>query len=249
MTEQTQRFQRPSILMVIFWLLFLVSTFLLMFVAPQEPQPTSSFPLWLRLIISPFMLLVQWGILLGFRAPLTKAMRSITVPPLLKYIVAGLFLATVVGNNFAINFDLNGNDFHPDPLVNITLYSGPYGAVLLALYLLRKWYRFTYNYVFWITGMSGALIEQNFLLPLTLLAGDPFAGAILLCHVIPAYGVPFGSIWIVMPVEQLPGGTRRLGIGGILLCSISVLLCYYIGAFIWFSLFDLLFGTGLLSAA
>jgi len=238
--------KRRLALSIVFWTLFVLATLLLMFDPDREPSIYDQLPLWQRLLVSPLMLPVQWFTLLSLRERLASLLRRVPLPAFGLYLVLGLFLATVLGNNFAIGFGLDGKDLHPDPLINTVLYFGPYGGILIALHMMRRFYAFSYPQVFWMTGLLGALTEQNFLVPLMLLSGNLLGACLLLFNVIPAYAVAFSSIWAIMPQERLPQGARRLGVGGVLLFLVLAVVLFYACAIVWYGLLDLIFGTAFL---
>ena len=144
---------------------------------------------------------------------------------------------------------LPGADLHPNPLINTLLYFGPFAGPLLGYYLVRRFYVFDYRHVFWISGLIGALGEpnkvatQDFVLVALLASGEMIDAILTLLTLIAAYGVPFAAIWVVMPREEMPNGTRRLGVGGWLILVIVPLIAVYLAPVISFALIDLIFGT------
>lgn len=233
--------------MTLFWGMFLLVTIGLMLDESEaELLRTRQYPWMIQILISPLMLFVQWVLLTRFRAFWMDLMRKIPLPSLVKYLTIGFFLSNIVGNNFAIQFALNQNDFHPNPFLNTVLYIGPYLAILLTLYIYGYFFTLNYAKVFWLIGIAGSLIEQNFLILIGLVI-NPIT-IFLLFVTIPAYGVPLASIWVVMPTEELPQGRKGLPIWGAILCLILCITAYYLGAFLWWSLFDQFFHTTLLTS-
>lgn len=236
-------------LWIVFWSLYIFSVF-----AVNGPEATASqrsiigfLPIWVVWLISPLMIPAQWFLLLRFRSSLSRNIASIKLPVVIKFIIAGLFLATVLGNNFAIYFDLYHNDipeFWNNPILNTVVgYFGPYGGLMLGWLLLRRWFAFDYRHVFWIEGIMGALTEQNYIFPLTLLSGSIIGALVLLFHLIPVYGVPLASVWVVMPKDQLPQGGRKPGFWGYILFIVLPRVAFYLGAILYYRLLDVIFKT------
>jgi hypothetical protein len=201
---------------------------------------------WQRWLVSPLILLVLWGALRWFRRSLANGLRRAPGPAVLKYLVIGLPLTTL-GNTIAISYGLGGHDLHPNLVLSALLWFGAFGGILLAWYALRAVYRFGYRHVFVFTGIAGVLVEQEQLVPKTLLSGDVVGAALLSVFIIGVYGIIFTSPWLIMPGEQLPRGTRQPGWGARVLFVIVPIVAFYLGAFAWFSLSNLTFGTHLLT--
>jgi hypothetical protein len=216
-------------------------------------------PWWLQIIVSPLMLPVMWFLLHRFRPAITDFIRRVPLPPLVKYLGFGLFFGVVLGLNFTISFGLQGTDhfhtgvpgadLHPNPLINTLLYFGPYGGTMLAWYLLRHFYVFDHRHVFVIAGLNGALVEpnaaavQNFVVLAMVASGQVIAGLLTLNALIPAYGVPFASIWLVMPPEELPKGRRQPRWLGYPLLVVVPLVASFVSPLVSFRVIDALFGT------
>jgi len=231
-------------LAVLFWTGWVLLT--LMF--DEEPgSRMSRLPWWQQLVVSPLMLLVLWIGLRTFRTGLSDGLRRVPGPPLLKYLAIGLPLTTL-GNTLGISFGLVGQDIHPNLLLNAVFWFGAFGGILLAWYALRIFYAFESAHVFLFSGLVGVLVEQNHLVPKTLLSGDPVGAVLLAFFVLPVYGTIFASPWLIMPVDEMPRGARQPGLGAVLLFVAAPALSFYVGAFAWFMLSDLLFGTRILSS-
>lgn len=217
-----------------FWLLFAIS------VAGLLSDPTLNpgaerVPIALRVIASPLGLLVLWVALHRFREPIHNLVRRAALPPWLMFSLLGLVFGIGVAANFSISFNIYGQDIHPDPALNTVLYVGIYGGVMLGWYLLKMAYALTYRHVFWIGGLTFAMFEQNYILPLTVLGGGIVLAPFLLVYLVVSYGVPFATPFLMMPEEQLPQGRRRLGVLGYLLCIALPLLLFNLlgGAWFW----------------
>lgn len=225
------------------WGLFLLATAALWSADPALDR----LPPWLRVAVSPLMLFVQWSALVALRPRWQALLRRVPLAPPAKFLVLGLFLAIVLGNNFAVSFDLGTPDLDPDPLRNTLLYVGPYGGRLCAYYALRHVYVFGHEYVFWTSAFLGAIGEQGRLIPRALLAGDPLTALIALAAVVPAYGVPFASAFVVLPPEELPDPGRRPGLRDHLVVLACLVASFHLGALAWYALLDAALGTRVLA--
>lgn len=244
-----------KILWTIFWGLFVLSTLsAMLFLEP--PERLRQFPFWMQILMSHLMLLPFWFILLRFRSFFSGIVRSIPLPSVVKFLIAGLLLGVGLGVNFTIAFGLSGGysrfenpsgiagaDLDPNPLINIALYFGPWGGAMLGWYFLRRFYTFSFYHVFWIAGILGALTEQQFLLPATLLSGDILTALSLTFLLIPSYGVPYATPFVIMPPEELPKGVRKPGLLGYLLFVIIPLIMFYVSAILYYKILDLIFST------
>jgi hypothetical protein len=228
----------------------------MLMLSSEETDRIRQLPFWLQILVSPLMLLVLWLVLHRFRGFFNTVLRSLPLPSLIKFVIFGLLVGVVLGVNWTISFNQSGTDIsatgvagadlHPDLVMNTLLYFGPFGGVMLAWYLIGYLYRFTYHHVFWIEGIRGALTEQGFIMPFTLLAGDLLGAVVLLVHLIPAYGVCFASIFLIMPPEELPQGMRKPRFGGYLVFALFPLMMFYLCAVIWYWLLDVMLGTDFL---
>lgn len=235
----------------IVWVGFVVATLLLVLNSSADPSlATSQFPFVVQLLLSPLSVGLVWWLILRYRQQLQGLVRRIPLPPLLKYVVLGSVLAAFVFNNFAISFNLNRNDIikgdDPAILFNSFLWIGSFATMLLVYYLFAYRYRIAPEAVFWVSGLIGVVIEQNFLVPIMLATLNPFA-LIFFFALLPVYGATYGAIWLLMPPEQLPQGSRAPTRVSYVVLAFLAALAFYLGAALWWGMSDLLFGTRLLS--
>lgn len=153
-----------------------------------------------------------------------------------------MFWGIFIANNFAVNFNIRGDDSHPDFLLNCFLWIGAIAAVLAVLYIMGKFYILDSNKVFWIMGLVGIIIEQNFLVPLQLFSLQIIPAIIISFSLLPVYGITYAFAWTILPNDSLPKGKLNLNILRTIILAIFVSFSFYFGSLSWWILLDELFG-------
>lgn len=227
----------------VFWALFVISTISLILSAERNPR-LANIPFWFQLVFSPLMIPVIWFTALYFRNQLMNFFRRFPSLPFFKFLLIGSVLAPIIVG-FTVFFGLSP-DLDPNPVINTLVYVGPWGGIISGWYILRHFYIFDYRHVFWISGIWGAITEQNYLMPLMLLSGDIVGAFLTTIYLIPSYAVATALMFLIMPKEQLPKGTRNPGFFGYLLFFVVPIIMFYVGAIVWYIPLGVILGRNLI---
>jgi hypothetical protein len=216
---------------IVFWWFFALATVILM-PGTEHPERVRQLSLALRVLVSPLAPLFLWVILHAAREPLRAAVRRLAVPFPMRFVLVGAVLGLALSFKFAAHGDLAGGL----PIAwggGVLAYFGVYCAVLTCWFLLRGLWAFSYHHVFWIGGLAFALVEENRVVFRTLLAGDVLGGSLLLGYLTAVYGLPFASVFLVMPPEDLPTTRRHPDALACLACAILPLMLYKYWGVAW----------------
>lgn len=240
--------------MLIFWSIAVIAS-LFNFVIEDSVghlQRLRSLPFSMQIILSPLPLFIIWFLLHKYRQQLTNFTSLIPIPSFIKYMLLGFLFSVVLGLNSTICYGICGTDtgqsgvlgadIHPNPFINSLLYLGPYGGVLLAYYLLRKFYEFGYQFVFWMSSIYFAITEQGFMPILMLISGN-ILSLFTIIFLIAVHGIFFASVWLIMPKEQLPPGSRKPKLLGYTLGLVLPFILFFACATIYYWTLDTIFGT------
>jgi hypothetical protein len=151
------------------------------------------------------------------------------LPSPLKFILIGALCGVLLSLKFATHGELSGV---PSPSWGFSLlaYFGVYCGVLCTWLLMRAVWAFSYHNVFWVGGLAFAMVEENRVVLRTLLGGDLLGGSMLLAYLIPMFGLPFASVFLLMPDDELPRAGRRPGLAALVaFATLPLLLHAYWG--------------------
>jgi hypothetical protein len=212
--------------MVLFWIWYGVAAIAFL---SQPDRLTAIAPLSLSLI---------WWLVLSYRRSLQGLASKLPFPVWVKFLVIGLFFTDVVMNNLAVSFK---GDFHPNLFLNGILWLGAWVGVLLGWWLLAQFYHLTAWQVFFVYGIKGVIVEQDFLVPLTIWSGQLVNAFLVIPYLIVVYGAGIAPVFAILE-KELPRPERRLNWVGVLLAVVVPMVSFYAGAFVWFKLMEELFG-------
>ena len=133
-----------------------------------------------RIFLGSLGMALYWLVLLVFRSPLKKGLSRVVGSFPLRFFAIGLISADVIMENLAINFK---GDLDPNLIVNTFLWLGSCIGLLTGWWVVARFYRFTPYQVFFITGLTGVLVEHNAMF-LRLLVGGKWGIALLSAPII-----------------------------------------------------------------
>jgi len=206
--------------MVLFWIWYGVSAIAFL---SQPDRLTALAPLSLSLI--------SW-LVLNYRTPLQGLASKLPLPVWVKFLVIGLFFTDVVMNNLALSFK---GDFHPNLFLNGILWIGAWVGVLLGWWLLARFYQLTAWQVFFIYGIKGVIVEQDFLVPLTIWRRQLVNAFLVIPYLIVVYGAGIAPVFAILE-KELPRPERKLNWVGLLLAVVVPMVSFCAGAFVWFKI-------------
>jgi hypothetical protein len=154
-------------------------------------------------------------------------------PPWVWYFGLGLLYTVVVGENLGIGFR---GDIHPNLAVNSLLWVGSYLGLLVGWWILARRYLWTPWQVYWLSGLIGLAIEQNYLIPRMLVRGEVIEAFLLAPFIHAVYGSIMAPLFAILG-PYLPVHDRRPGIGAKLLALLLPSALFFLGGlwiFLWF---------------
>ena len=212
------------VLLAAFWVWFGISAVL--FLMHENPLE-AVWPLSLGL--------VMWGVL-KFRAPLQRFAARLPFPVFIKYLAFGIFFFDVIMENFAVSFK---GDLHPNLFLDSFLWLGSCLGVMCAWWLVAQFFWFRPWEVFFLYGLKGVLLEQDFLLPRMIMQGQFFDVVMIIPYLIVVYGSAVAPVFVVLE-KELPRPPRRPGLAGAVVGVVLSAILFYAGAYVWFRAFGFL---------
>jgi hypothetical protein len=177
-----------------------------------------------------------WWLVVLFREQLRSVVQKVHLAAWAKYFLLGLFFTDVVMETLAVSFQ---GDLNPDIYLNAFLWIGAYLGMLLGWWLVAHWYKFKSIHVFFLLGISGIIIEQNFMVPKMLIHGQVLTALLTMPLLIVVYGTAIAPVFLILKGE-LPEPPRRLNfIGGAIAVFLPIAL-FFLAAYPWFRFASLL---------
>jgi hypothetical protein len=149
------------------------------------------------------------------------------------YFGLGLLYTTVIGENLGIALE---GDIHPNLAINTFLWVGSYLGLLAGWWLLGRRYLWTPWQVYWLSGLMGVVVEQDYLVPRMLVSGEVIQAVVLSPFVHAVYGSIMAPVFAVLG-QDLPARDRRPGIGAKVLAVVLPAALFFLGGlwiFLWF---------------
>ena len=219
---QTCRGRQPrQILLIVFWIWFGVSA-----VAFLRHFPGGFWPVSLAVV---------WWLVVAFRCPLKSVVRKVHVATWVKYFLIGLFFTDVVMENLAVSFK---GDLNPNIFLNTFLWIGAYWGMLLGWWLTAHWYKVKPLHVFFLLGISGIIVEQNFMVPKMVMHGQILTALLTMPLLVVVYGTSVAPVFMILEGE-MPEPPRRLNFIGGLIAILLPMICFFLAAYLWFHLLAL----------
>lgn len=185
-----------------------------------------------RVFVGAIGMSIFWGLLLKFHKPLEGVVSRIPISSVARFLLVGIFSADVIMENLAINFH---GDLHPNLALNSLLWLGAYVAWLTAWWVVSRFYWFEPNQVFFIAGVMGVLVEQNWLIPKLLASGQWFSAIVSAPILVAVYGGAVAPAFLLArPIP--PSSHRRPGIVGFFVALFLPLLAFYAGGALWLAI-------------
>ncbi len=208
----------------LFWLWYVISAIAFL----RGPDWLSAF--------GPISLSLIWWAVLWFRKTLQQWSRALSLPVWLKFLLIGLVFSDVIMENLAISFK---GDLHPNLFWNSVLWLGAYAGVLLGWWLMAHFYALTPWQVFFIYGLKGVIVEQDFMVPLMIWKKQLLMAFLVIPYLMVVYAAAVAPVFVLLQ-DELPKPQRRLGWIGMALAILLPMVLFYAGAFIWFKAVSLL---------
>jgi hypothetical protein len=182
-----------------------------------------------RIFIGAVVLGGLWLVLVRYRTLLRRYVDKIPRPTV-RFFVVGLLFSDVVMENVAINFK---GDLNPNLLLNMFGWLGSCLAWVASWWILGRVYRFTPYQVFFIAGLTGILVEQNWLVPRLIAEGSWFPILAAAPLLVPVYGGAVAPAFLLCDSLQEGRNRREPGIGGVIVALAFTLLAFYGGTGLW----------------
>jgi hypothetical protein len=216
---------RTRALLVLFWLWYAIAASLISYNAKSLPG------------ICPVLLGPVWWLIYLCQKPLQALARSAPGGYTLKFFVLGIIFFDVIMESFAVSFK---GDLHPSIVISNALWLGACLGVLLTWWLLAKFRRFSPWQVFFLYGIKGVIVEQNFLIPLGMLRGDFLAGLLGIPFILVVYGVAVAPVFLILQ-NELPRVERKPGIGFAFLSVVLSAAMFYGCGIAWIKAMEFVF--------
>lgn len=186
-----------------------------------------------------------WPVLLGpifwiaflLRKPLQNLSQRIPLPFTLKFFIVGILFFDVIMESFAVSFK---GDLNPSIVLSDILWMGSCLGVLLAWWLLCHIYEFTPWQVFFLYGLKGVIVEQDYMVPLMILKGQWLMAFMLIPFLLVVYAVAVAPVFFILEPE-LPRTGRKPGLWAAFLGIFLSTALFFGGANVWFKLMELVF--------
>jgi hypothetical protein len=182
-----------------------------------------------RIFLGSLGMAVYWFLVVRFRDPLRKPISRMIPSFNLRFFVIGIVSSDLIMENLAINFK---GDLHHNLFLNSLMWLGSYIGSIVGWWVIARTFRFTPYQVFFLAGLLGVIIEQNWMIPKLLAAGS-WAIA-LLCA--PIILVVYGAA--VAPAFLLAGDpprtpARKPGIASFAIALLLPALLFYCLGGLW----------------
>jgi hypothetical protein len=187
--------------------------------------------------ICPVLLGPIFWIAFLLRKRLQNLSRRIQLPFTLKFFIVGILFFDVIMESFAVSFK---GDLNPNIVLSDILWMGSCLGVLLAWWLLCHIYEFTPWQVFFLYGLKGAIVEQDYMVPLMILKGQWVMAFMLIPFLLVVYAVAVAPVFFILEPE-LPRTGRKPGLWAAFLGIFLSTVLFFGGASVWFKLMEYLF--------
>lgn len=155
-------------------------------------------------------------------------------PPLwVWYFGLGLPYATIIGENLGVGFE---GDIHPNLAINTLLWVGSYLGLLAGWWILGRRYLWSAWQIYWLSGLMGVVIEQDYLVPRILASEQAIEAVVIAPFVHAVYGSIVAPIFAILG-QDLPASDRRPGIGAKVMAVVLPAVLFFVGGswiLLWF---------------
>ncbi len=215
------RYQESIVRKIWFWLWYAVAAGLAL---AGDARSTFFWPITLVLV---------WIFVVLLAERLQRAVAQIPIPLAAKFYLLGLFFGAVVMENFAISFH---GDEHSNLAINSFLWLGAYFGTLLGWWLLSRRWRFSATQVFFVAGLQGAFVEQNFALVKMLAKGQFLFAALTIPIILVVYAVAVAPGYVILEPE-LSRGRPRPNVAAWILAFLMPPILFFAFGGAWLKLF------------
>ena len=105
--------------------------------------------------------------------------------------------------------------------------------MLLGWWLLAHWYKFYPLQVFFLLGVSGIIVEQNFMVPKMLIHGQIVTALLTMPLLVVVYGTSVAPVFVILEGD-LPEPPRPINFVGGLIAIVLPMACFFLAAPVWF---------------
>lgn len=184
-----------------------------------------------------------WWLVVAFRRPLREAVRKIPGPVWVRFFIIGIVMWDVVMESLAVSFQ---GDLHPNLFISNFLWLGACLGTVGSWWVLAHVFRYSAIQVLFIYALKGVLIEQFFLIPMSIIRGEIGTALILIPFVGVVYSVAIAPVFLLIE-DEMPKAVRSPGVSGVLLGILFPTAMFFAGHSIWYKLLELAGFGGLLS--
>lgn len=167
-----------------------------------------------------------------FREPMQTVVRRLHFAIWVKYFLLGLFFTDVVMENLAVSFK---GDLSPNIFLNTFLWIGAYLGMLLGWWLVAHWYKVKPLHVFFLLGVSGIIVEQDFMVPKMLIHSHILTALLTMPLLVVVYGTSVAPVYVILEGD-MPEPPRRLNFIGGLIAIVLPMVCFFLASYLWFHL-------------
>jgi hypothetical protein len=217
-TARPPVFTWRRLLIIAFWAWWAVSAIFMM----RGPDKWRSLP--------PIFLGLVWAAAWYWRKPLGTAVRAVKAPLWLKFFLLGISFFDIIMESFAVSFQ---GDLNRNIVLSNFLWLGSAIGIIGAWWIVAHLYAFTPWQVFFLYGLKGTLIEQDYLVPLLFWKGQWATGLILIPFLIVVYGSAIAPVFALLE-RALPKDRRIPGGLAVVTAILLPAILFYGGAFLWF---------------
>ncbi len=189
-----------------------------------------------RIFLGSIGMAVYWLVLLKFRQPMQRLAGSIR-PTILRFFVIGIVSSDLIMENLAINFK---GDLQSNLLLNSLLWLGAYLGSICGWWLVARVFRFTPYQAFFTAGLLGMIIEQNWMIPKLLAAGQWAIALIAAPVILVVYGAAVAPAFLLADLDR---SGRKPGIVGFSAALVLPGLMFYAGGAVWIALLKPFIGS------
>jgi hypothetical protein len=201
----------------LFWAWF-VLTSILSAVVPQG-----------RIFLGAIALGYFWLAMVYFRDPLRRFVARWPLTERQRFFIIGLICSNLLMENFAVNFK---GDLDPNLLKNMFWWLGMCLAWVTGWWILSQYHSYTPNQVFFIAGLMGLCIEQNWMAPRLLLTGQWFPLLASAPILVATYGFAVAPPFLISPGEGALS-RRPAGKGAVVFAFVMNFVFAYAGSAVW----------------
>jgi hypothetical protein len=182
---------------------------------------------------------VYWLLIVRFRYPLQRLADRAIRSHSLRFFAIGILSSDVVMENLAINFK---GDLQSNLLLNSLLWLGAYLGSIAGWWFVARIFRLSPNQVFFIAGLLGVIIEQNWMIPKLLVSGQWGVALLSTPIVLVVYGAAVAPAFLLAG-NPPNGGGRKAGVVGFAVALVLPALLFYALGALWIALLRPIVGS------